>query len=71
MQAMSEIILFQQRMHFSALRHYSESQGMGGVAAVFFAPAAADITHWSEPPTNEAVALRVVAGHEAPTSYQP
>jgi len=62
MPAMSEIILFQQRMRFTALRTFDAQRGCGGVVAVFFTPECP--THGSPPPTNEAVALRLVSADE-------
>jgi hypothetical protein len=70
MQAMSEIIHFQQQMRFGILRHYSASYGVGAVVAVFFFPAAGNFTHSSAPPANEAVTLRLVDAHAAPTKCQ-
>ncbi|WP_313243049.1 hypothetical protein [Stenotrophomonas sp.] len=65
---MSEIILFHQRMHFTALRQYSASAGLGGVVAVFFAPMDPGVSHDWAPPTNGAVAMRLVADGTVPTT---
>jgi len=71
MKAMSEIIHFQQRMRFSALRSFNAKRGVGGVVAVFFTPECAAPTHGTPPPTNEAVALHVVVAHVGlPTDQQ-
>ncbi|MGH8346056.1 MAG: hypothetical protein ACRES5_05735 [Pseudomonas sp.] len=59
---MSEIIGFQQRMRFTALRTFDADLGPGGVVAVFFAPSGGKPIHGSPPPTNEAPGLRLVAG---------
>jgi len=70
MSAMSELIRFQGRMRFTALYSYSATGGIGGVVAVFFTPDELAATHAPAPPTNEAVALWLVAGSEAPPSHR-
>ncbi|MGE8210933.1 MAG: hypothetical protein ACN6RH_15675 [Stenotrophomonas rhizophila] len=63
---MSEIIQFLQRMRFTALRTFDAQRGCGGVVAVFFTPEGGRPIHGSPPPTNESVALRLVAADAAP-----
>lgn len=70
MSAMSELIQFQGRMRFTALHAYSAPGGIGGVVAVFFTPVEQMAKHVQAPPTNKAVALRLVAGGGAPPSRQ-